>query len=134
MTAGLVRSFTAYSSNVAGGVFLATGNLRGDAKAEIITGAANNANGHVRIFNGSTGTVLSSLTVAGSTSGAARVAVGDVNGDGVLDLLVGITTPSTVSRARAYDAATLSEMLGTSYTYGNGYNGGLFTAALGKLS
>lgn len=133
VTAGLVRSFTAYSSNVAGGVFLATGNLRGDGKAEIITGAASNTNGHVRIFNGSTGTVLSSLTVAGSTTGPARVAVGDVNGDGVLDLLVGISTGSA-SRARAYDAATLSEMLGTSYVYGGGYNGGLFTAALGKLS
>lgn len=134
VTAGLVRSFSAYSSNVAGGVFLATGNLAGDAKAEIITGAATNANGHVRIFNASTGTVISSLTVAGSTSGPARVAVGDVNGDGVLDLVVGITTPGVVSRARAYDATTLNEMLGTTYFYGNGYNGGLFTAGLGKLS
>ncbi|MFT3879077.1 MAG: VCBS repeat-containing protein [Gemmatales bacterium] len=134
VTAGLIRSFNPYSTNVAGGVYVAVGDLDGDGKADIVTGAASNANGQVRVFSGATGAVLKSFSVAGSTTGPARVAVGDVNGDGILDLVVGITTPGSNSKARVYDYATLAEMLTSSVTYGDSYTGGLFTTALGRLN
>jgi hypothetical protein len=136
VTTGLIRTFTAYTTAVAGGVFVAAGDLDGDGRAEIITGAATNALGHVRVFDGATGSFLRNLTVAGSTTGAARVALGDINGDGQLDLVVGLAVSGAASKARVYDAVTMQEMLGGSnnFTYGNGYTGALFTAALNKVN
>lgn len=134
VTAGLIRSFNPYTTNVAGGVFIAVGDLDGDGKAEIVTGAASNTNGHVRVFSGSTGAALKSFSVSGNTSGPARVAIADVNGDGKLDLVVGITTPGSLSKARVYDYTTLSEMLTSNVTYGDNYTAGLFTTSLGRIS
>lgn len=134
VTAGLIRSFNPYTTNVTGGVFLAVGDLNGDGNAEIVTGAATNANGQVRIYSGATGAILKSFSVSGSTSGPARVAVADVNGDGTLDLVVGITTPGSLSKARVYDYATLAEMLTSKVAYGDNYTAGLFTTALGRIS
>lgn len=127
---GLIRSFSAYSTNVAGGVYVAAGDLNGDGKAEIITGAAANANGQVRIFNGTTGVVQNSLTIAG-TSGPVRVAVGDINGDGQRDLVLSHAVTGAASKARVYDGLTLSELLPGQFNYGT-FNGGLNVAALAK--
>lgn len=130
---GLLKSFSAYTGAQSGGVFVTAGDLDGDGKAEIIVGGSSTSPGQVREFNGTTGTVIRSLSIAGTTS-PARVAVGDINGDGKLDLVVGIANGST-SRARVYDAVTLTEMFGTSlFNYAPGYTGGLFVAALSKPS
>lgn len=129
----LIKSFVAYSSSVAGGVYVSVGDLDGDGKAEIVTGAATNSNGQVRIFNGNGTTPVRNLAIAGTTTGPARVAIGDINGDGKLDLVVGIASSGAASRARIYDALTLSEMFGTTlFNYGGGYTGGVFVAALPK--
>ncbi len=134
ITAGLITSFNAYSTNVAGGVFVAAGDLDGDGRAEIVTGAGNNANGHVRVFNGQTGSVLRSLNL-GTISGSARVSVGDIDGDGDLDLVVGMATTGANSRARVYDAITLAEMFPSENRFNFGaYTGGLFVASLAKTS
>jgi VCBS repeat-containing protein len=136
LSTGLIRSFSAYTTNVSGGVFVAAGDLDGDGRAEIVTGAATNPNGQVRIFNGTTGTVLRSLTLTGpGLSGPARVALGDINGDGRLDLVVGQANAGG-SKARVYDAVTLSEMFAglSLFTYGGGYNQGLFVASLSNPS
>ncbi len=127
----LLKSFSAYTTTQAGGVYVTAGDLDGDGKAEIIVGGSSSSPGQVREFNGTTGTVIRSLSIAGTTS-PARVAVGDINGDGKLDLVVGIANGST-SRARVYDAVTLTEMFGTSkFNFAAGYTGGLFVAALSK--
>jgi hypothetical protein len=136
LATGLIKSFAAYTTNVAGGVFVAAGDLDGNGRAEIITGAAANPNGQVRIFNGTTGQVLRSLTLTGTgLSGPARVAVGDINGDGRLDLVVGQAN-SGGSKARVYDAITLTEMFAGQnlFTFGGGYNQGLFVASLARIT
>lgn len=131
---GLLKQFNAYTTNVAGGVFVSAGDLDGDGKAEVITGATANPNGQVRVFNGNTGAVIRSLTIAG-TNGVARVALGDINGDGKLDLVVGITSANAVSKARVYDATTLLEMFVNEdkFNYGGGYNNALYPAAFSTV-
>lgn len=133
-TAGRLRSFNAYTTMPAGGVFVAAGDLDGDGRAEIVTGAAANANGQIRIFYGNTSKPTRNLSIA-NTTGPARVAVGDINGDGNVDIIVGIANSNTSlnSRARVYDATTLLEMFGSDdFNYGDGFKGALFIAALAK--
>ncbi|HMO36978.1 MAG TPA: FG-GAP repeat protein, partial [Gemmatales bacterium] len=69
----------------------------------------------------------------GNISGPARVALGDIDGDGKLDLVVGLATTGATSRARVYDATTLAEMFATENRFNLwNYTGGLFVAALSR--
>ena len=58
----------------------------------------------------------------------------DFSGDGRLDLVVGQALTGQASKARVYDALTLNEMFASEnrFSYGGGYTGGLFVAALAK--
>jgi len=134
--AAQIASFNAYSTPLSAGIYVAAGDLDGDGKAEIITGAELNPDGHVRVFSG-TGTALRSLFVNAPTVGAVRVAAGDINGDSKLDLVVGAqTTGFGGTRARVYDATTLQEMLVNpgQFIYDGIYNDAVFVAALNKVS
>ena len=83
----LVSEFFAYESNFRGGAFVAVGDLTGNGKASIITGAGNGGGPLVKVFN-LDGT-LTRAFFAYSTifRGGVRVASGDVNGDGVSDIV-----------------------------------------------
>ena len=68
------------------------GDINHDGKDDIIVGAGTGAQPHVKVFNGSDGIELSlpPLPAFASTfKGGVRVSVGDVNGDGILELIVG---------------------------------------------
>jgi hypothetical protein len=81
-----------FGSAVAGG-----GDFDGDGRAEIIVGAPSAAPGgstgpgQVRVFSGATGSVLLTLNAPNSVStfGSAVGGAGDVNADGVPDVVVG---------------------------------------------
>jgi hypothetical protein len=97
---------------------------------------ADTGTGAVQVFDAITGRLLTSLTaydVPGYTGGA-RVALGDVNGDGIPDLITapgkGLTGGALI---KVYDGAAL---LGGTVTelfnfrpYGTGYTGEVFVAA-----
>ena len=87
-----IASFFAYAPSFTGGVLVASGDVTGDGRAEIITGTTR-AGGPVRVFQ------VDSTAVSEVTSffpyfdvfrGQVRVAAADVNGDGFADIITGV--------------------------------------------
>jgi Ca2+-binding RTX toxin-like protein len=77
-----------FSAGYLGGVRVATGDLNGDGKSEIIVGSGTGTDASVRAYDAN-GFQLSSFIVAPSFErGGVYVATGDYNGDGRSDLFV----------------------------------------------
>ena len=98
---GDIGSFFAYESNFTGGVFVAAGDLNGDGHADIVTGADAGGGPHVRAFSGLDGSELASFyAYESSFSGGVRVAVADVDGDMLPDIVTGAGPGGRPARAR----------------------------------
>lgn len=82
--------FFAYATNFRGGVNVAVGDLNADGINEIIAGAGYGGGPHIRVFNRD-GKLLSSGFFAYNPSfrGGVNVAVGDINGDGIEEIISG---------------------------------------------
>jgi len=124
-----IRSFVAYDTAFAGGVYVAAGDVNGDGIADVITGAGpGSTGGHVKVFSGRDGALLSSfLAYAPSFTGGVRVAVGDVNGDGRADLITG-TGSGVASHVKVFSGADGS-LLRSFFAFGTTFTGGVFVAA-----
>lgn len=84
----LLRSFNAFGSQTHG-VSVATGDLNGDLIPDIITGLKDGKS-RVRVFDGATGAVMWSFVAFDPAfRGGVTVAAGDVDGDGLDDIIVG---------------------------------------------
>ena len=85
----------------------------------------------VQVMDTATHNLLFQLTPFGNFTGGARVAVGDVNGDGALDVIVG-AGPGGGPQVRVYDGKTgqpLSGFLGSFYgIQPSSFTGGVFVA------
>ena len=82
-----VGSFFAYEPTFTGGLFLAVGDVTGDGIAEIITGTGNGGGPLVRVFDGSGNLLSGFFAYEGTFRGGVRVAVGDVDGDGINEII-----------------------------------------------
>ncbi len=83
-----ISGFMAYGKAFRGGVNVAAGDIDGDGKSEIVTGAGPGGGPHVRIFR-QDGTVLGGFMAYPATfRGGVNVAVGDVDGNGKTDIIV----------------------------------------------
>ena len=82
--------FFAYADSFRGGVNVAIGDLNGDNIKEIITGAGYNGGPHVRVFK-KDGTLINPGFFAYDEAfrGGVHVAVGDVDGDRIDDIVTG---------------------------------------------
>src|SRR5262249_32564762 len=61
MDLSVLRSFYAYDAGFSGGVYVAAGDINGDGRADIITGAGAGGMPHVEAFSGMDGSVLRSF-------------------------------------------------------------------------
>jgi hypothetical protein len=122
-----IASFFAYAPTFTGGVYVASGDVNGDGIADIITGSGPGGGPHVKVFDGATGTELASFFAYGTGfSGGVRVAAGDVDGDGIAELMVG-PGPGMLSTIRVLDALGQQE-LAAFLAYGTAYEEGVFVA------
>ncbi|HEY2784413.1 MAG TPA: FG-GAP-like repeat-containing protein, partial [Fimbriiglobus sp.] len=97
-----------FEASFTGGVFVATGDLDGDGKADVVISPDQGGGPRVRIFNGNGfGQTADFFGIDDPDfRGGARAAVGDLNGDGKGDLLVAAGY-SGGPRVALYDGAQL---------------------------
>lgn len=127
-TQAVIHSFFAYDSGFTGGVFVAAGDVNGDGKADIITGAGAGGGPHVQAFSGEDLSILASFFAYDpGFAGGVQVAVGDVNGDTVGDIITGAGAGGG-PHVRAFDVATGAE-LASFFAYDSGFTGGVFVAS-----
>jgi hypothetical protein len=126
--AALLRTFFAYNPAFLGGVFVAAGDINGDGRADIITGAGFAGPGsgpHVEVFSGSNGALLASFFAFDPAFvGGVRVATVHVNGTS--DLLVG-AGPFGGPHVKVLDALGLT-LLDSFFAYLPSFAGGVFVA------
>jgi len=126
-------SFNAYSTSFQGGVRVATGDVNGDGYIDLITAQAGSY-GEVRVFNGkSTGakpSLLRSFRPSTTTlTGGVAVAAGDLDGDGMAEIITG--TAGTKGEVRVYGATNTP--LKTFAPFGSSYKSGV-RVAVGDIS
>jgi hypothetical protein len=127
-TLALLSEFYAYDPSFGGGVSVAVGDLDGDGRAEILTGAGAGGGPHVKAFNALTlEEVLSFYAYDPSFGGGVNVAVGDLNGDGRAEILTG-AGPGGGPHVKAFNGQTL-DVVHSFYAYHEGFTGGVDVAA-----
>lgn len=85
----ILKQFFPYGENASYGIRLALGDIDGDGKDEIITTPSNGGSAYVKIFRNNGAFVRGWLAYGPSFKGGASVALGDLDGDGVLEIITG---------------------------------------------
>ena len=125
--AGKVKgSFMAYDKNFRGGVNIAVGDLDGDGRAEIVTGAGSGGGPHVRIFDVSGKLKSQFMAYDKNFRGGVNVAVGDVDGDGQNEIITG---PGRGGGPQVKVFSMNGQEKNSFMAYDKNYHDGIFVAA-----
>jgi len=120
------QEFVAYGSNFRGGVNVAAGDVDGDGVDEIITGAGPGGGPHVRIFSADGSVKGQFFAYNQNFRGGVNVAVGDVDGDGVDEIITG-AGPGGGPHVRIFSAD--GNVKGQFFAYSPAFRGGVNVAA-----
>ena len=124
-----IGGFFAYDPAFPGGVSVAAGDVNGDGRADIITGAGPGGGPHVRVWSGATFAEIGGFFAYDPAfAGGVHVAAGDVNGDGLADIVTG-AGPGGGPHVRVWNGATFFE-IGGFFAYDPSFPGGVKVAAL----
>ena len=120
------KSFFAYAPTFFGAVNIAAGDINHDGIAEIITGAGPGGGPHVRVFD-LEGRVLNQFFAYDKNlRGGVNVALGDVNGDGPLEIIV---SPAKNQKPEVKVFKPNGILLSSFYAYSEDFTGGVNVAA-----
>jgi hypothetical protein len=133
---GMIGEILAYDFRYFGGVFVATGDVNGDGRTDIITGTNGNGGPEVKAFNGATvgiGTpppqVLDDFFAYDPAfNGGSTVALVDVNGDGRADIVTG-AGPGGGPHVRIFEGGTglqLTDAFDSFMAFDPTFSGGVY--------
>jgi VCBS repeat protein/FG-GAP repeat protein len=101
---GALRTIDAFGPERIGPVSIAAGDVVGDSRAEIVAAAPTSGGAQVKVFDVTTGQLRASLfSYGGAIVSSLEAALGDVNGDGGLDVITSAVTVGG-TQVRAIDA------------------------------
>lgn len=131
-----LSSFLAYDSSFRGGVRIALGDVSGDGIPDIVTAAGPGGGPHVKVFDGRDLRLLASFFAFDAYfTGGVSIAVGDVNGDGIADIVTGAGAGGG-PHVRAFNVSPLVHQidgpLGDFFAFDPGFRGGV-NVATGNL-
>jgi len=110
-----------YGAGVNSGVQIAAGNLDADSGMEYVTGTGVGSTPHVRVFNkDNTFDDYGFFAYASDYYGGVNVAVGDVDGDGVDEIITG-TSPGSTTHVRVFEKN--GQFIGGFFAYDGYYTG-----------
>jgi fibronectin-binding autotransporter adhesin len=109
-TGGLTRAFLAFPNFYKGGVNVAVGDVNNDGFADIVVTPEVGVISLVRVFDGRTSAQTAEfLAFPSFYTGGARIAVGDITGDGFADIVAGTATQAGF--VAAYSGRDFSQIL-----------------------
>ena len=117
--------FSPVDSQLPLGVNMAVGDVTGDGIADVVIGAGDGGAPQVQVFDGKTGMLSFKNAVFAFDPSSRRgvsLAIRDLNGDGVGEILAG---DGQTGKVKAFDGNTLAELV-TLEPFGKAYVGGVF--------
>ncbi len=125
-----IGTFQAFEDSFRGGVHVALGDVTGDGVRDMVIAAGKGGSPRIRIVDGKSGVTLNDFFVYEQQfTGGINISVGETNGDGVNDIIVG-TGAGGGPRVRVLDGKSLGKtVLKDFFAYEDSFRGGVLVSS-----